>query len=77
MNFDLAKRVSGRFIAGQTEAEAAETVRVLNARGITATVDVLGESVTDANMASAAAARYLNLIDCWPNSISTQGSRSN
>ncbi len=60
----LAKRVARRFVAGETEADAERAVRALNEKGITASVDVLGESVTDAEMARAAAEKYLKLLDC-------------
>jgi proline dehydrogenase len=60
----LARRVARRFVAGERREEAEGAVRALNARGISASCDVLGESVTDAAMARAAADRYLELIDC-------------
>lgn len=60
----LAKRVSRRFVAGETEADAARAIGVLNDKGITATIDILGESVTDAEMAKAAVAQYLHVLDC-------------
>ena len=41
--FFLAKR----FVAGETIESALEVVRALNARGMTATLDFLGEDVTD------------------------------
>jgi proline dehydrogenase len=59
----LARRVSRRFVAGETEDEAIAAIRALNAKGITATVDILGESVTDADEANAVAESYLRLLD--------------
>lgn len=59
----LARRVARRFVAGETLEEAIAAVRRLNEKGITATVDVLGESVTDAEMAQQAAASYLILLE--------------
>ncbi len=59
----LARRVALRFVAGEQLADALAVVQTLNAKGITATIDVLGESVTDAGMARAAAESYLHLID--------------
>src|SRR5215203_4494007 len=41
----LAKRMASRFVAGETIDEALVAVRALNARGITASLDLLGESV--------------------------------
>ncbi|GAB4482735.1 MAG: proline dehydrogenase [Anaerolineae bacterium] len=63
MGWGLARRVVRRFVAGETEDEAVAAIRALNARGFTATVDVLGESVTDAAMARDAAGAYLHLIE--------------
>jgi len=55
----LARRLATRFVAGQTLGEAIEVSRRLNAEGITATLDYLGESVT--SLAEAAAARDVYL----------------
>ena len=41
----LAKRFASRFVAGETIDEGVAAVRELAARGITATLDLLGESV--------------------------------
>lgn len=62
-HWGLARRVARRFVAGETLAEAIEAVRKMNAKGITATIDVLGESVTDAEMARQSAEAYLGVID--------------
>ncbi len=59
----LARRVARRFVAGETLEEAIAAVRRLNEKGISATVDVLGESVTDAEMARQAAESYLVLLE--------------
>ena len=42
----VVRRLSSRYIAGTTLAEACEVVRELNAQGKEATLDVLGEEVT-------------------------------
>ena len=42
----VVKRLSSRYIAGTTLAEACDVVRELNAHGKEATLDVLGEEVT-------------------------------
>jgi proline dehydrogenase len=52
-----------RFIAGQRLDEALRVLEVLHERGLRWTVDVLGESVTSADMARAAADRYLATLD--------------
>lgn len=52
-----------RFIAGETVAEAIEAARAVEARGMTHTLDMLGESVTDLDKAEAATRAYLAAID--------------
>jgi proline dehydrogenase len=52
-----------RFIAGETAAEAIEAARTLEARGMTHTLDLLGESVTSLEGADAATRAYLATID--------------
>lgn len=59
----LARRLASRFVAGETIDSAVASVRDLNALGISATLDVLGESVTNAREASAARAAYLEALD--------------
>jgi proline dehydrogenase len=59
----LAKRMASRFVAGETIEEAMVAVRALNARGITASLDLLGESVHREEEARATAASYLDLLD--------------
>jgi proline dehydrogenase len=52
-----------RFVAGETLDEALGAIRELNARGITATLDLLGESVTNEREARAARDEYLAMLD--------------
>ena len=52
-----------RFIAGETVAEAIEAARTVEARGLTITLDLLGESVTNLAGADAATRAYLAAID--------------
>ena len=52
-----------RFIAGEAIEEALAAVREIEARGMTHTLDQLGESVTSAAEAAAATASYLRIID--------------
>ena len=59
----LIRRMPYRFVAGTTLDRAAEAVRALNEVGATATLDVLGESVTDRASADRAAAAYVETID--------------
>jgi proline dehydrogenase len=55
----LARRLSTRFVAGETLEQALAVCRSLNAEGITVTLDHLGESVT--SLAEAAEARDVYL----------------
>jgi proline dehydrogenase len=59
----LARRLSTRFVAGETLEEALAVARKLNSEGITVTLDHLGESVS--TLAEAAEARdvYLRTLD--------------
>ena len=51
-----------RFIAGETIEEAAKCVKDLPGKGLHLTLDYLGESVTSAEAASAAAAEYVDIL---------------
>lgn len=59
----LAKRFASRFVAGETADDGARAAEVLAQRGITATLDLLGESVHKAEASEAAAAEYVALLD--------------
>jgi proline dehydrogenase len=59
----LARRMASRFVAGETIDEAIPAVRALNARGITASLDLLGESVHHEEEARATARSYLEILD--------------
>jgi proline dehydrogenase len=69
----LSRLVASRFIAGDTLDDAVKTVRALNAAGLNATLDHLGEAVTTDAEARRAADDYLVLID----KICETGVRSN
>ena len=59
----FAKRMASRFVAGETVEEAMVAVRALNARGITASLDLLGESVYREEEARGTAREYLTILD--------------
>jgi proline dehydrogenase len=59
----LGQRVASRFVAGMTVADVVAACRRVNAEGIAATLDSLGESVTDEAEARASAAIYHQLLD--------------
>ena len=52
-----------RFVAGDNTADALKAVVDLNQRKVVATLDVLGEDVTDEKQADGAVADYLDLLD--------------
>lgn len=68
-----ARRTAHRFVAGETIAEAIRAIRALNARGLNATLDFLGESVTNEDEATRAADEYLRALDA----IAASGVRAN
>jgi proline dehydrogenase len=59
----FARKLAARFVAGESVATAVAAVKELNALGITATLDALGESVTEPREASAARDTYLATLD--------------
>lgn len=62
-NFFLARRAARRFIAGETLEEAVEATRALNEKGLQVSLDYLGESVYDREMAIQAVEDYLEILD--------------
>ena len=59
----LARRFASRFVAGETIDTAIAALRELNAARISASLDLLGESVSTAAEAHAARDTYLALLD--------------
>ena len=59
----IVRLFAGRYIAGDTLEDAVALVKSLNARGIMATLDVLGESITDPSDGDIAVAAYLKALD--------------
>src|SRR3977135_3700829 len=62
-NNKLAKSFANRFVAGETLESALAAVARLNAAGITASLDLLGESVHNEAEARAAGQAYVNMLD--------------
>jgi proline dehydrogenase len=58
----LGRRVAHRFVAGETLDEGLAAARSLNARGIRAMLDLLGENVTTEEMASEATDSYVRAL---------------
>lgn len=59
----VARAFANRFVAGETIDTAMTAVRALNARGITASLDLLGESVHNEREARETARQYVELLD--------------
>ena len=59
----FASSISHRFVAGDDIAEVVTATRKLNAAGMTATLDYLGESVSSRDEATASADMYIALLD--------------
>jgi proline dehydrogenase len=59
----LARRFASRFVAGETVEQAVDAAKALTHRGITASLDLLGESVVAEAEATAARDQYLQMLD--------------
>ncbi len=68
----VARRAARRFVAGETIEDAITAIRELNAQGITATLDHLGENVETAEDAARATEEYVKVLDA----IGVSGVRS-
>jgi len=60
--FSLFRKLTTRFIAGETIDEAIAAIREINAHGCTASFDHLNEGVTNARATEAEVAEYLNVL---------------
>lgn len=61
--FRVGRRMAMRFVAGETLDDAVATVRRLNARSCSASLDHLGEHVTDRDLARRARDDYLKCLE--------------
>jgi proline dehydrogenase len=62
-NNGLAKRFVKRFVAGETLDDALRAVKPLNQKGMTASLDLLGESIHTEREAQSAAREILTMLD--------------
>ncbi|MEW6716421.1 MAG: proline dehydrogenase family protein [Chloroflexota bacterium] len=69
----IAWRTASRFVAGERLEDAIHAVKELNAQGINATLDHLGESVSNQEEAKSATEEILHILD----EIDRSGIRSN
>src|SRR2546421_195438 len=58
-----ARGISHRFVAGETLDEALDVTRAINARNMHVSLDHLGENVSDAREATAAAQDFITALD--------------
>lgn len=72
MRWGIVRRAARRFVAGETIEEAIAVTRDLNAQGIVATLDHLGENVETLDDARRATDDYLKVLDA----IGTSGVKS-
>ncbi len=63
LHFPPARRVARRFVAGETLEDALEVIARLNAQGMAATLDHLGENVTTPEEAEEAAQAYVDALE--------------
>ena len=61
--FSLFKKLTTRFVAGETIAEAVAAIRELNGEGCSASFDHLNESVANATEADGEVQEYLRILD--------------
>jgi proline dehydrogenase len=59
----MARGFAGRFVAGETLETALAAVKQLNSKGISATLDLLGESVRNENEARKSARAYMEMLE--------------
>ncbi len=69
----IVRKFSARYIAGPSLEDAIREIRALNEKGIMATVDILGEGVTQIAQAEKAARDYVDVLE----SIRVNGLDSN
>ena len=62
-NVGFARKMASRFVAGETISTALAAVKQLNAKGISASLDLLGESVSSEAEARDTGRQYLEILD--------------
>ncbi len=62
-NVGFARKMASRFVAGETIDTALDAVAALNAKGISASLDLLGESVHSEAEARETGRQYLQILD--------------
>lgn len=62
-DFPAARKMARRFVAGESREEALAVIKTLNQQDMLATIDYLGEHVTDRNEATVNTQEYLAILD--------------
>lgn len=62
-NVGFARKMASRFVAGETITTALAAVEQLNAKGVSASLDLLGESVSSEAEARDTGRQYLEILD--------------
>ena len=60
--YRITKRISRRFVAGETIEEALRVIEALQTKGMRATLDLLGENVDDEEAAKRASKEYADAL---------------
>lgn len=63
MKVEVARNTARRFVAGETVAEAISAVKELNRKNFSASLDYLGENISTAEEAKAAADEYETILE--------------
>lgn len=63
IGFPLSRKLTRRFVAGETLEEAVAVIRRVNAKGMGAVFDFLGEAVTSVDESRHARDEYLRILD--------------
>lgn len=63
VGFPLSRKVTRRFVAGETLEEAIAVIHRVNANGMSGVFDFLGEAVTNADESRRARDEYLRILD--------------
>jgi proline dehydrogenase len=62
-DFPVARKVARRFVAGESREDALAVIKTLNQQGMYATIDYLGEHVTDRDEATMNTQEYLGILE--------------
>lgn len=70
----IVGKIAGRYVAGETREEALRVAQALSSRGAMATLDLLGEEVSERHRAAEAVEEYIRLFDAINETGAIEGS---